>query len=69
MARQFETDVEENRAASFVENTEFDVENEDEADQAKARYLCAVCALSISHSNILASFVFFICFAALFGKQ
>ncbi|XP_058199382.1 chromatin structure-remodeling complex protein SYD-like [Rhododendron vialii] len=34
MARQFETDVEDNRVAS-VDNTEFGVENEDETDQAK----------------------------------
>ncbi|KAI8526239.1 hypothetical protein RHMOL_Rhmol13G0293200 [Rhododendron molle] len=41
MARQFETDVEDNRAASVVDNTEFGVENEDEADQAKASYIYA----------------------------
>lgn len=54
MARQFETDVEDNRAAGVVDNTDFGVENEDEADQAKASYIYAVCAPSISHSNILA---------------
>lgn len=54
MARQFETDVEDNRAASVVDNTEFGVENEDEADQAKASYIYAGCVPSISHSNILA---------------
>ncbi|KAL6966430.1 hypothetical protein U1Q18_032209 [Sarracenia purpurea var. burkii] len=33
--RHFETDIEENRAASVFENNEIDFENEDEADQAK----------------------------------
>ncbi|KAF7120098.1 hypothetical protein RHSIM_Rhsim13G0223800 [Rhododendron simsii] len=54
MARQFETDVEDNRFASVVDNTEFGVENEDETDQAKASYIYALCAPSISHLNILA---------------
>lgn len=69
MARQFETDGEDNRAASVVENTEFGVENEDEADQAKASFIYTVCAPSISHSDILAQYLSLFCFAALFGKQ
>ncbi|XAR60396.1 DNA helicase [Bertholletia excelsa] len=35
VAKHFETDVDENRSASFFENNEFALENEDEADQAK----------------------------------
>ena len=38
VAGHFKADVGENQAASVFENSEIDVENEDDADQAKASY-------------------------------